>query len=541
MVFRFQSLSTSGLLQTMPGALSELTRADVRTRSGWSVGSQALLVLLLVALLAASWGLRRVMPPANLQAQFNGRLPLVYWYSGPAGQQRDYSKDPHEIYEDPISMMSVDTGEITSATRAEVVWRNGVNGKGERIEIVVRITQPSPANATEQPAVSRVHAYFKKMETGTSRHIEFDMPGFSHRLVNNRYVVSRDHTQIYAVDLEDSTPQVFSVASARTGTDLSVDAIYGTELLLEVHPPKQPNSTRHKLELFKIADHQIQLVKTLDIGCFVGSLGGYTRYGRQLLTLSVDGKSVAFHSLDSLELVNTIEISEQILAEYDVDFIEGEFLHGVNKVTGDGAYFHILMQQPIKLPPNMAGIAWFSAPDDRYWCFRNGVKPRSLFVYDMQEHRVCLQLPDSQQLAFLDDGRFAVVYPSFGVTTIVYDLHKGKSIRQAPYQWCAVALAVMMAGWFGWYIAWLVVSARAGCSAWLDSALVFVFVLGIHACIGVGTFLPGSLSLWGQLPGSVSVVVGVALGLLCVSAMWNGLSRFRRSLDLFPMTLVSRR
>ena len=522
----------------MPDALSELTRTNVCSRRSWNVGGRALLILVLVVLVGATWALNTVMPPANLEAQFNGRLPLVYWYSGPAGQQRDYSKDPYEIYEDPISVMSVDTGEITSATRAAVFWRNGVNRKGERVEIVVPSTQQLPVGATKQLDVSRVHVYFKNMETGVSRHVEFDMPGTSHELVNNRYAVSRDPTQIYAVDLEDATPQVFSIASARTGTDQSVNAIYGTELLYEVQPPKQPNATRHKLELFKIADHQIQLVKTLEIGCFVGSLGGYTRYGRQLLTLSVDGKSVAFHSLDSLELVNTVEISEQILAEYDVDFIEGELLHGVNKVTGDGAYFHVLTQQPINLPPNTTEIAWSSAPDDRYWCFRNGVKTQSLFVYDMQEHRVCLQLPDSQHLSFLEDGRFAVVYPSFGVTTIVYDLQTGKSIRQAPYQWCAVALAATMLAWFGWCIAWLVISARAGSWALLDLAMLFVFVPGILAYIGVGSVLPGSPSLWGQSPNSVSFVVGISLGLLCLSAIWSGLRRPTRSIDMLPMILI---
>ena len=522
----------------MPDALSELTRTDVCSRGSWNVGGRALLILVLVVLVGVSWGLNTMMPPANLEAMFNGRLPCVYWYSGPAGQQRDYNKDPYEIYEDPISIMSVDTGEITSATRVEVIWRNGVNGKGERVEIVVPITQQLPVGATKQLDVSRVHVYFKNMETGVSRHVEFDMPGTSHQLVNNRYVVSRDHTQIYAVDLEDATPQVFSIGSARTGTDLSVVAIYGTELLLEVRPPKQPNSTRHKLELFKIADHQIQLVKTLEIGCFVGSFGGYTRYDGQLLTLGVDGKSVAFHSLDSLELVNTVEISAQILAEYDVDFIEGELLHGVNKVTGDGAYFHILTQQRLGLPPNTNGIAWSSAPDDRYWCFRNGVKPQSLFVYDMQEHRVCLQVPDAQDLAFLDDGRFAVVYPSFGVTTIVYDLQTGKSIRQAPYQWCAVALAATMLAWFGWCIAWLVVSARAGSPCWLDLAIVFLIVPAILASVGIGGFLPVRPGLYWQMHVSVSAVVGAFLGLLCLSAMWSGLRRPKRSIDMLPMILI---
>ena len=100
----------------MPDALSELTRTYVRSRRSWNVGGRAFLILVLVVLVGATWGLNTVMPPANLEAQFNGRLPFVYWYSGPAGQQRDYSKDPNEIYEDPISVMSVDTGEITSAT-----------------------------------------------------------------------------------------------------------------------------------------------------------------------------------------------------------------------------------------------------------------------------------------------------------------------------------------------------------------------------------------------------------------------------------------
>ncbi len=493
---------------------------------------------MLVALVAASWGLNAVMPPANLEAEFNGRLPLVYWYSGPAGQQRDYSNDPHEINEDPIRIMSVDTGEITSATRAEMVWRYGVNGRGERLELVVPITEPSPANATEQPAVARVHVYFKNMETGSSLHVEFDMPGVCHRIVNNRYAVSRDHTQIYAVDLEDATPLVFSIASARTGTDLSVNAIYGTELLLEVHPPKQPNSTRHKLELFRIADHQIQLAKTLEIRCFVGRFGGYTRYDGQLLTLSVDGKSVAFHSLDSLELTKTVEISEQILAEYDVDFVEGVLFHGVNKQTGEGAYFNILTLQRLKLPPSVTNIRWLPASGDRYGCFSDRVKPQSLSVYDMQQHRVCLQVPNPQDLLLLEDGRFAVVYPSFGVTTIVYDLRTGKSIRQAPYRWCAIALAATMLAWFGWCIAWLVISAREGSPCWLDLGMIFLVVPGILASVGVGALLPVRPSLFVQVHVSVSVIVGVFLGLLCLSAMWSGLRRQRRSMDMLPVTLT---
>jgi hypothetical protein len=91
----------------------------------------------------------------------------------------------------------------------------------------------------QQIAALRVHVYFKNMETGVSRQVEFNMPGTSHTIVNNRYAVSRDLTHIYAVDLEDSTPKAFSIASASSGADLSVKAIYDTELLCEVQPPKQ--------------------------------------------------------------------------------------------------------------------------------------------------------------------------------------------------------------------------------------------------------------------------------------------------------------
>jgi hypothetical protein len=63
----------------MTAAISEASVFDVAQRRSWSFHGRAILIVVLLPLLAATWGLRSAMPPADLQARFDGRRPFVYW------------------------------------------------------------------------------------------------------------------------------------------------------------------------------------------------------------------------------------------------------------------------------------------------------------------------------------------------------------------------------------------------------------------------------------------------------------------------------
>lgn len=93
---------------------------DFRPQRPWSYYGRAILILLLIPLLAASRDLRNSMPPADLRANFDGRRPFVYWNDSPDVITLHFG-NPHEANDEPINLMNVDTGEVTRATRAELV------------------------------------------------------------------------------------------------------------------------------------------------------------------------------------------------------------------------------------------------------------------------------------------------------------------------------------------------------------------------------------------------------------------------------------
>ncbi|MDX1929677.1 MAG: hypothetical protein SFV81_24335 [Pirellulaceae bacterium] len=73
----------------MPPAISETSRFEVaQHQSSRSIRRQvsgfrgrAVLSVVLVLLLAATWRLYHVMPPVDLKARFDARRPFVYWLS----------------------------------------------------------------------------------------------------------------------------------------------------------------------------------------------------------------------------------------------------------------------------------------------------------------------------------------------------------------------------------------------------------------------------------------------------------------------------
>lgn len=495
-----------------------------------SVRGRLILLLALIPLLAATTGLYKAMPPSDLQARFDGRRPSVYW----GGQQPQRHST---IDEDPISVMNLDTGVIRSSTRDELSWNGGVNTRGERVRIEPpeSSNQSLPNNAIGNSNASPKSycAYFKNVETGESRSIEFDWPDVEPELVNGRYVVGRDSNRIYAVDLEHAQQQVFSIASPYSGAFMTAKSIYGTDMLFEIHLPNQPNSAVHKLELFKLSEGQLQLIKTLEIGCF-----GITRFNGQMLTLSRDGRCVEFRAFEDLELIRALEISDQFLATHQVLDLQRNLLLGSDKTTSEFNYYDILSGELLELPSKNMNFRG-SPREGRFLCFESAVGQRRKYarIYDLQERRVCVTVPYRwRELAFLEDGRFAVMHPAYGVSTVVYDLQSGKSIRQTPFQWCAYALVAILLAWGTWVITWLLVSAREDSWLWFDFSIIFVLVPGILAYFQVGRLFP-SLGMWGCST-NFAILIGIFIGLLTTCMQLFVLNSDRRSLTILPATLI---
>lgn len=488
------------------------------------------LILVLIPLIAASWGLRNAMPPVDLRAKFDGQRPFVYWERESAAKPIE-TLDPHDASGEPIQMMHVDTGEITSATKRDLLRYAEENSRGERV-----IVRSNSVTGSPGPSTATRTAFFRNTQTGANRCVTFEWPHDQWEVVNSRYVVYRDRKHIYVVDLEESNPQEFSIPSplAANAPDPNVKSIYGTDYLYEIHIAAQPNSP-DKLELFKLGEHEIQWVKSIQVGSCQGF--GITALNGQLLTLSADGKRVEFYSLEDLECVKSIEISPLFLAEHEIVDLQGNLIMATNKATSNYEYYDLISGEQLKLPFSGMLLRRCSS-DSRYWCFDDGGRRRDqAYVYDLQERRTCLSIPfDCNEITFLKDGRFAVSHPAYGVCTIVYDLKTGKSIRQAPYQWCAPALTALLLAWFGWWVIWLFTSAREGSWAWGDLALIFACIPGILTYIGVSKLYP-QIGLWGSST-NFAILIGAFIGLLCAAGVVFALSPARRSIACLPLTLV---
>lgn len=503
---------------------------------------RAVSLLLLIPLLAASLGLRKSMPPANLRAEFYSRKPMVLWSAIPEGEIR-YSGKPFEGTQLPIMLMNVDTGTITASTRANLIEPDSDNSRGELVDFTLpRPNSQSFVNSSQDPPtqpLSQACAYFWNRETGVTRQIEYSWPHKQMSIVKRRFVVGRDLDKIYAIDLEDPQLREFSINSPFAGKKPLVMSIDGTDFLYQIHPPTSPTSTRHKLELFKLSDQKIQLVETVEMGC-----GGITRLNEQLLTLTADGKRADLRSLGNLELLHSFDISEQFLATHQVVDLWSNVLIAENKQTFQHDYYDIFSKDQLNLPFSGMRIRSYSN-DNRYWCFRGDVGSRAeyAYVYDLQKRQICLSIQSNcSDVRFLEDGRFAVVHPAYGVCTVVYDLQTGKSIRHAPYQWYAVALAVVMMGWFGWCVKWLFVSAREGSWLWVDLALIFGIIPGILVHFGAGDLFLQVRQFSGfRFEGystDFASLLGAFIGLLCASALLVAPVYSLRSSPCVPLALL---
>ncbi len=154
----------------MPDPTPESYGVDTRTRRSWNFRGRAVLILVLIPLLVASWQLHKTMPPAHLWSKFDGRRPFIYWNT--VHVQRNNNGNPYESNDHPIIRMNVDTGAITTATKADLVWRDGVNSRGERVMIgsPPSLTQSieKTSSGISNPSRDRRCAYFKNMETGAT-------------------------------------------------------------------------------------------------------------------------------------------------------------------------------------------------------------------------------------------------------------------------------------------------------------------------------------------------------------------------------------
>jgi hypothetical protein len=427
--------------------------------------------------------------------------------------------------------MSLNTGEITEATRSVLKAYRKVNAQGEYVAVGSgkSLTQALADSKAGLAPLSkdRRFIYFYNPASGASRRVAFDMPGDYTMLVGGRYFVGRDSARIYAVDLTDADPQPFSSLAVPLIGPRQLHTFYDTEYLFEVHPSTSPTKPM-KVEIFTLSEHQVTPVKSFEIGHL-------SRFTKEMVTLSVDAHRVEFRSLEDLELVKSIEVPQSFLSTHEIELVEGPFVAGRNHQS-ELEYFDILDSVLLKLPFNDMYVS--NASGDRYWCFQTKNTIKQTCVYDRHEQRVCLTIADCPLTQFLDDGRLAALYPAYGVCVDVYDLETGKSTRHAPFRWIVFALPLVLLAWFAWASAWLIYSAREGGWAWADLALIFDTTFGLLLYGGASNHFEW-LIFSSRLTPAFASVVGMAAGLLMVGAFWSTASDWRSASSLTAITNAS--
>ncbi len=227
----------------------------------------------------------------------------------------------------------------------------------------------------------------------------------------------------------------------------------------------------------------------------------------------------------------------------------GSLVVGKHRELGHNVYYEIATGKEIFLP----GKDWHCESYSRNRRYLHFVRPsgatyRTHCVYDLKEQRVCLNVPSCEEAWFLKDGRFATLSGAFGISTVVYDLETGQSIRQAPYLWCGWAMPTILLSWFAWWWAWVVVSVREGGRQFIALAVVAICIPGglfLMFAAPNDLMLPAfseqfnvSLSLFLRLTKTTGTLYGWLLGLLCAGVFYATLSTHRLWVRMIPPSVV---
>ncbi|HBE67392.1 MAG TPA: hypothetical protein DDW52_04510, partial [Planctomycetaceae bacterium] len=488
----------------------------LRNSGPWKPVGQLLLWIAAVPLALGSWFLHSRMPTNRLRAKLSGDSTKIYW--------------EHLNDEDFVRTLDLDTGELSTAPAADVAARPAISTQTQLLR--------------EDGTRYSIASFPSREEPDGYRRIELPYDGQRLEVLKegeelNKFAVGASADGVLAYDLEQPSEAPQSIQAS---VELGPWSIFGSEGAFLVHtaeassktgPGTGPQSTfdSEAVEIYRMVDSKLQRIARISTGV-VGLFDG------QLITISEDGQRVEFRNLHDFRVDSSVQLPPEFLGKYVVGGISWVWVRGINSTTGECAHFDLETHEVVMVQ----GWCRLMLHNHRFMIL-DGPSPTGLenewFVYDRKVGRVVFTEP-YRPIVFQATGDQTLVatYPSMGVVAKVYDLGTGAIRRYAPFQWCAVLLALLLMGWCIWLSA-LVVSAP------VPQLLTFG---GLAICGFVGAVVCGEILLFnryffrGLICSHVGAVFfGCAIGLITATSCWAGLrnTAFRLAWPLAIFSLVA--
>lgn len=515
----------------------DLKGAQIGLRRGRVVGRTVLVLLLLPMCACLVWTFR-TMPNPRLGARLDADRQLAIWTDYELGP-RYHAANPFQSHGNFVQRLDLNTGQLSSSLAYQVASPDSINSKGECVHLgssySLREAQKRKQAGLPLPPAERRFVYFKHIETGAERMVEFDLPGDSIDLVQGRYYISADANAIRAVDLEDQQLQMFQLAAPYTGSNPVPGAVHATSWLTRFKstntvPPKEV------LEVFELSERSIKLLATQEFPMGIGA-----RLDNRILHFSSDLRRIEVRDFDSLELVRTIDLPQEYLDEFTPVSLRANLLTLDAKEGGTRVHFDLERWRALNLPSAYWDLGAFDGDRRRYcWFHGSGAagKDPQTCLFDLENNRVVRVIPGrSSQESFVDDNRFARVFDKFGVSVEVYNLQTGTVKTWQPFIIYAYLLPMLYCGFAAWGVTWLVVSAREGGKSWFDLTILIGLPLVALSLFGATSDIPISM-LWFGPSRSYMTYWGIAAALFALTAAWAIIAPVRASISVLPLTVV---
>ena len=510
-----------------------MMRLAVQQRSGRTI----LLGLLVPLVVCVVWAFDSI-PASQLRAQLIYDQNFAQW-TDYKRSSRWHAANPFHSNGNYVKRLDLESGRITSHSRFESVDRDTINLHGECVQLgsaySLSETQQRRSSGLPMPPPERRFAYFKHLESGAERMVEFDLPGEQNQFVFGRYYISADANSIYAVDLEDESPKMFSLAAPCASPGPVPQPLRGSKHLVRLQTTTT-TPARQFVEVFEIAEHAIKLVGTVEAGAELA-----THWYGQLVVLGTDLKSVEMRAVDTLQVVRKIELPAELVASRLPLSLRANLIAFERKDGQDPIYYDLDAGVKLNLPTGRWDLRAFNGDDRRYCWFHNigiGNTGRETCLFDLRENRVQKFLPGiSEQELFIDGHRFARLFDKFGVWVEVHDLNTGTVKHWRPYFAYAFLIPFLYCSVASWVVAWLSVSSRESTSIWSDLGPVACLLpLAIYSS---GAWRADPISVLWFLPSQLATSYwGVVAALITVGGSWMVAGPTRIGLAAIPVTLV---
>lgn len=478
-------------------------RMYVRSAAVWlasGLGRSSLLGFLGLLLLG-SWLLYSHIPEPDLHAKIDLGGKHVYW------------QDPDRTGWHCIKILDPNTGEITSGAQADVnLMKLDARGNSVSFDYV-------------RPAMGAARSTARITDPRTSVSRKIALPPIADRLVliGGRYAVGATSDGVAAFDLQNPTaaPLRFLCAVGEPAYEIPGSPDHFLFFSRELGR----NANRKGVVIFAIKDAALIRIKTIQSKAV-------SAFGEFMATLSEDERHVDLRRIGDYEIAESIELPPHVPANHEIGDLFGSWLKLEAHDSGDVSYFDVDTRRQVRLPGQESSPVGFTS-DLRFYVLRSTFPTSggSYQIYDVADDRICLTIPRyiSQKLYF-EGTRLLVCNPSMGVTFVAYDLVTGERKTYAPFLWCAILQTVLLFGWFGWLLMWLVSTARSKPLVVLNFVSA-VLVLWAVAYPGYRAF---QISLWGATDTSSLIFAfwfGVCLGGILSATAWYGVGQERSRIE----------